>query len=171
MAAIVGSMFAGMVADFNGGGTDPPHVNISSVLGDRVERWDLLVVVAIATAIGLLAPILRAPRALLGGALVACGVGAIGMWPRFFGLPLIENSSVASPGYGGFIGVAGAVIILFAGRAALRASRAFAGRRPCVLSPGAGQRHDEAVPEPRLTRLETCRPLRVSDPQGEMREQ
>ncbi len=118
-----GVMFAGMVADFNGGGTDPPHVNISSVLGDRVERWDLLVVVAIATAIGLLAPILRAPRALLGGALVACGVGAIGMWPRFFGLPLIENSSIASPGYGGFIGVAGAVIILFAGRAALHASR------------------------------------------------
>ncbi len=125
VAAVLGAgvMLAGMVADFNGGGAEPPRVNISSVLGDRVERWDILVVVAIATAIGLLAPIVRAPQALLGGALVACGVGAIGMWPRFFGLPLIEDRSVASPGYGGFIGVAGGVIILFAGRAALRASR------------------------------------------------
>jgi len=67
-----------MVVDFNNGGPAPEHVHVGSVFdGNHVERWDLLVIAAVAAAIGLLAPILRAPRPLLGGALVACGVGVI----------------------------------------------------------------------------------------------
>jgi hypothetical protein len=84
------------------------------------ERWDLLLIAVVAAGIGLLAPILRVPRPLLGGALVACGVGAICIWPRFFAIPLIEDRSVASPGAGGFIGAAAATLILFSGYRVLR---------------------------------------------------
>lgn len=102
-----------MVIDFNG----------ANVFDGYVERWDLLLIVAVAATIGLLAPILPVPQHLLGGALVACGVGAVCIWPRFVVIPLIENSSVASPGWGGAVGAAGAVLILFSGYNAVRASQ------------------------------------------------
>ena len=124
--AVMGAavMVIGMVVDFNNGGPAPEHVHVGSVFdGNHVERWDLLVIAAVAAAIGLLAPILRAPRPLLGGALVACGVGAVCIWPRFIAIPLTENRSIASPGAGGFIGVAGAALILFSGYSAVRASQ------------------------------------------------
>jgi TIR domain len=116
-------MVSGMIVDFNNGGPAPEHVNAASVLGGRPERWDLLVIAGVAVIIGLLAPSLRAPRSLLAGTLVACGIGAVCMWPRFFAIPLIENRSISSPGAGGFIGVAGAALILFSGWRAVRASQ------------------------------------------------
>jgi hypothetical protein len=45
------------------------------------------------------------------------------MWPRFIAIPLMENRSIASPGIGGYIGMAGAALILFSGYIAVRASR------------------------------------------------
>jgi len=113
----------GMLVDFNGGGPAPAHTHAASVFDGFGERWDLLAIAVVAAAIGLLAPILRAPRPLLGGALVACGVGAACMWPRFLVIPLIENRSVASPGAGGFIGLAGAALILLSGYGAVRVSQ------------------------------------------------
>jgi TIR domain len=124
--AVLGAvvMVLGMVVNFNNGGRAPEHVGAGSVFDKNAfERWDLLVIAAVAAAIGLLAPILRAPRPLLGGALVACGVGTVCIWPRFIAIPLIENRSLSSPGAGGFIGVAGAALILFAGYRAVRASQ------------------------------------------------
>ena len=124
--AVLGAavMVIGMMVDFNNGGPAPRHLHAGAVF-DRVhaERWDLLVIAAVAASIGFLAPILRAPRPLLGGALVACGVGAACIWPRFIVIPLIETEKVASPGAGGFIGIAGGALILFSGYGALRASR------------------------------------------------
>jgi hypothetical protein len=124
--AVLGAavMVIGMVVDFNNGGPAPAHAHTSSVFdGNHVERWDLLVIAAVAAAIGLLTPSLRARLPLLGGALVACGVGAVCIWPRFIAIPLIENRSIASPGAGGFIGVAGAALILFSGYSASRTSQ------------------------------------------------
>ncbi len=126
--AVLGAvvMLLGMVVNFNDG--DPEHVGAKSVFDENAfERWDLLLIAAVAAAIGLLAPILRAPRPLLGGALVACGVGAVCIWPRFIAIPWIQNRSLSSPGVGGFIGIAGAALILFAGYRAVRASRTVEG--------------------------------------------
>jgi len=123
--AVLGAvvMVIGMMIDFNNGGPAPEHRHAGAVFeASHPERWDLLAIAVVAAGIGLLAPILRV-RPLLGGALVACGVGAACMWPRFIVIPLIENENVASPGAGGFIGLAGAALILFSGYGALRASR------------------------------------------------
>jgi hypothetical protein len=124
-SAVLGAavMIIGMLVQFNNGGHAPTHPHAASVFDGSAERWDLLAIVVVAAAIGLLAPILRVPRPLLGGALVACGVGAACMWPRFIAIPLIENRSIASPGAGGFIGLAGAALILLSGYSAVRASQ------------------------------------------------
>jgi hypothetical protein len=125
-AAVLGAavMVIGMMVDFNNGGPAPAHRHAGAVFeASHPERWDLLAIAVVAAGIGLLAPILRAPRPLLGGALVACGVGAACIWPRFIVIPLIENETVASPGAGGFIGIAGAALIVLSGYGALRASR------------------------------------------------
>jgi hypothetical protein len=132
VAAVLGAavMVVGMAVNFNNGGPPPDHVHRGAVFAAaHPERWDLLLVAVVAAGIGLLAPILRVPRPLLGGALVACGVGAICVWPRFFAIPLIENRSVASPGAGGFIGAAAATLILFSGYRALRGAEQ---ERPAV---------------------------------------
>lgn len=120
--AVVGALVTviAMAIAFNNGGAE--GVNAASVFDGYVERWDLLFIAAVAATIGLFGGTLRVPRQLLGGALVACGVGAACIWPRFIVVPLIENRGVASPGAGGFVGVAGAVLILLAGYNALRAS-------------------------------------------------
>jgi hypothetical protein len=132
VTAVLGAavMVVGMMVNFNNGGPAPEHLYMGSVFdGSHPERWDLLLIAAVAAAIGLLSPILRVPRPSLGGALVACGVGAMCIWPRFIGIPLIEDRSIASPGAGGFIGVAGAALILFSGYWALRGSEQ---ERPAV---------------------------------------
>jgi hypothetical protein len=124
--AVLGAavMVIGMMVNFNNGGPPENPMHVGSALdGNHPERWDLLVIAAVAAAIGLLAPILRAPRPLLGGALVACGIGAVCIWPRFIAIPLIENRAIASPGVGGFIGIAGAALILFSGYTAVRAAQ------------------------------------------------
>jgi hypothetical protein len=123
--AVLGAvvMVIAMMVDFNNGGPAPDHRHAGAVFeASHPERWDLLAIAVVAAGIGLLAPILRV-RPLLGGALVACGVGAVCVWPRFIVIPLIENENVASPGAGGFIGIAGAALILFSGYGALRASQ------------------------------------------------
>jgi SulP family sulfate permease len=124
--AVLGAvvMVIGMVVNFNNGGPAPARAHMGSVFdGDHTQRWDLLLIAAVAALIGLLAPILRVPRPLLGGALVACGVGAACIWPRFIAIPLMENRSIASPGAGGFIGIAGAALILVSGYIAVRAGQ------------------------------------------------
>lgn len=124
--AVVGAavMVVGMAVDFNNGGPAPEHRYAGSVLdGNRVEQWDLLLIATAAAAIGLLAPLLRVPRPLLGGALLACGIGAACIWPRFIAIPLMEIEAIASPGAGGFIGLAGAGLILFSGYVALHGAQ------------------------------------------------
>ena len=123
--AVLGAavMVIGMMVDFNNGGPAPEHRYAGAVFdANHPERWDLLAIAVVAAGIGLLAPILRV-RPLLGGALVACGVGAVCMWPRFIAIPLMENRTIASPGIGGYIGIAGAALILFSGYLAVRASQ------------------------------------------------
>ena len=123
--AVVGAavMVIGMMVDFNNGGPAPEHRFAGAVFdANHPERWDLLAIAVVAAGIGLLAPILRVPQ-LLGGALVACGVGAVCMWPRFIAIPLMENRTIASPGIGGYVGMAGAAVILFSGYIAVRALR------------------------------------------------
>jgi TIR domain len=123
--AVLGAavMVLGMTVNFNNGGPGPEHVHMGSVFeGSHPERWDLLLIASVAAAFGLFSSILGVPRQLIGGALVACGVGAMCIWPRFIVIPLIEDRSIASPGAGGFIGLAAAALILFSGYRALRGS-------------------------------------------------
>jgi CHAT domain len=109
----------GMFVNFNGGGSGPGHPNAGSVFGkSSFERWDLLAVALLVFA--LLSWV--GSRPLVAGVLIACGVGTALLWPRFIAIPALENRNIASIAPGGFIGLAGAVLIAVSGYAARRSA-------------------------------------------------
>lgn len=120
----------GMFVDFNGGGSAPGHPYSGSIVGkSSFERWDLFVVVLLVLAIALL-PKFVGPRPLAAGLLIAFGIGTTFLWPRFIAIPALENREIASIAPGGFIGLAGAILIVVSGFAA----RSMAERREPITS-------------------------------------
>jgi len=112
------AMLVGMSIDFNSGGTDGRYA--SSVLDSgHGERWDALFVALLVLLVGL-TPVARR-RAFAAGVLAACGIGISLVWLRFVVVPLIEIRDVATPAAGGYIGLAGALVVTYAGFAAQRA--------------------------------------------------
>jgi TIR domain len=111
--------------------------NVASPGGARVvadDSW--LAVDPIATAIAVLGTIMLlyvGNRRLAGGILIALGVGTALFWVRYAGIPVAqwarEMDGVASPRLGGFVGLAGGLIILAAGWRAVTLGSADSRRR------------------------------------------
>jgi hypothetical protein len=72
--------------------------------------------IAVVVAVGLL---LARRRSLAAGLLIALGIGSTLLWVRYIGIPLAQwsatNENVASPQAGGFVGLAGGVLVFCAG--------------------------------------------------------
>jgi hypothetical protein len=61
---------------------------------------------------------------LAAGILIALGLESAGLWTRYIGVPAVLASDTGTVGAGGFVGLAGAVLVLGVGvrLAALRAA-------------------------------------------------
>lgn len=71
----------------------------------------------------------------LSSALLTLGLLAALLWSaRYIGVPLLEDSLVASLGPGGFVGLAGAGLVVLGGYLGLRALRAH--ESPDLVAPG-----------------------------------
>ena len=96
--------------------------NVANPGGDRIVASDdwlgvdpIGTALAVLVAVGLL---LARRRALAAGLLIALGIGSALLWVRYIGIPVAQASTVedvASPKAGGFIGLAGSLLILGAG--------------------------------------------------------
>ena len=70
---------------------------------------------AVVLAVGLL---LTRRRSLAAGLLLALGIGSALLWVRYIGIPVAQWSTpneVASPQAGGFVGLAGSLLVFGAG--------------------------------------------------------
>jgi hypothetical protein len=71
--------------------------------------------IAVVVAVGLL---LARRRSLAAGLLIALGICGTLLWVRYVGIPIAQwttNEDVASPKAGGFVGLAGGVLVFCAG--------------------------------------------------------
>ncbi len=106
--AVVGAglVVAGSAVDYN-------DVNSKSILAD--DGWFALDPLA-GALVGLGAVFVGRGSGRIGaGILVAVGVVSLALWPRFFGVPMALDDDVGSAGAGGYIGLAGSVLLVAAG--------------------------------------------------------
>jgi hypothetical protein len=97
--------------------------NIAEGTDERiVAQLDWLAVDPIGTAIAVVVAVgllLARRRSLAAGLLIAFGIGSTLLWVRYIGIPLAQwsatNENVASPQAGGFVGLAGGVLVFCAG--------------------------------------------------------
>ncbi len=96
-----------------GSAVDYNEVNSKSILAD--DGWFALDPLA-GALVGLGAVFVGRGSGRIGaGILVAAGLVGLALWPRFFGVPMALDDNVGSPGAGGFIGLAGSVLLVAAG--------------------------------------------------------
>ena len=96
-----------------GSAVDYNEVNSKSILAD--DGWFALDPLA-GALVGLGAVFVGRGSGRIGaGILVAAGLVGLALWPRFFGVPMALDDDVGSPGAGGFIGLAGSVLLVAAG--------------------------------------------------------
>jgi hypothetical protein len=93
--------------------------NIATPGGDRIilsDQWfaadPFATVLAVVVAVGLL---LTGRRSLAAGLLLALGLASALLWVRYIGIPIAQSNDVASPQAGGFVGLAGSVVVFCAG--------------------------------------------------------
>ena len=106
--AVVGAVLVlvGCALDYN-------DVNSKSILAD--DGWFALDPLA-GALVGLGAVFVGRGSGRVGaGILVAAGIVGLALWPRFFGVPIVIDNTVGSPGAGGFIGLVGSLCIVAAG--------------------------------------------------------
>jgi hypothetical protein len=95
--------------------------NIAEGKDRIVAELDWLAVDPIATAIAVVVAVgllFARRRSLAAGLLIALGICSVLLWVRYIGIPLTQwttNQSEASPQAGGFVGLAGGVLVLCAG--------------------------------------------------------
>ena len=115
-AAIFGAavlIIAGSVVPFNGGGGGNGS---KAVVTGGVAGWHAIDPLGVAlAALGVALVIGSLSRAAAAGVLIALGIESVALWPRYIGVPLVESRDVASPAAGGFIGLAGGILLLLAG--------------------------------------------------------
>ena len=122
-AAIAGIAGAATMAvataiPFNGGGASG---NTHKLTRTFDEAFDPIVT---SLAIVFIAALLlgRWRHAELSAAMLTLGALAALLWIRYFGVPLVQDSSVGSFGAGGLIGLAGALLVIVGGYLGLRGS-------------------------------------------------
>jgi hypothetical protein len=111
-------VFAGLVVPFNGGGTKNGFTNASAILGDRwpEEPWAALHALAVAGAAwAAVALVGRGRRELAAGLLIALGAVSALVWVRYALVPPDLDPGFGSAAPGGFMGLAGAILVLLTG--------------------------------------------------------
>ncbi len=106
--AVVGAVLVvvGCAVDYNG-------ANSKSILAD--DGWFALDPLA-GALVGLGTVFVGRGSGRIGaGILVAAGAVSLALWPRFFGVPIALRDDLGSPGLGGFIGLAGSLLLVAAG--------------------------------------------------------
>jgi hypothetical protein len=133
-AAVAGALLvAGLFVDFNGGGADEAA---AAIRPDRVQDEPWATLHALLVALGAGAALLVASlgrRRLAGGLLTALGtVGAL-VWLRYALVPIDLADGKGSAAPGGFVGLAGALVVLGAGAVLVRSAS-----EPTAAPPGRG---------------------------------
>jgi hypothetical protein len=112
-------MIVATAIPFNGGGGSGEAQKVARSFD---EAFDPIVTsLAIAAIAALLLG--RSRHAELSAALLTLGVLDALLWIRYFGIPLVEDSSIASFAAGGLVGLAGAGLVLVGGYLGLRGWR------------------------------------------------
>jgi hypothetical protein len=101
------------------------------------EHWDLILAAVTAAAVPVIWTVLPDCGLFLSAILIGLGVGSLCVWPRYIAIPLMEVQ--ASLGFGGVIGILGALAIFLAGlgghRLVYRQTLSAAQISPGVLTP------------------------------------
>ena len=111
-------MIVATAVPFNGGGSSGDE---QAVTRSFAEAFDPIVV---SLAIAVIAALLlgRRRHAELSAALLTLGVLDALLWIRYFGVPLVQDSSFGSFAPGGLVGLAGAALVLLGGYLGLKGS-------------------------------------------------
>jgi hypothetical protein len=132
VSALIGAavMIVATAIPFNGGGSD---IGAQRVARSFDEAFDPVVT---ALAIAIIAILLLRPwrHVELSAALLTLGLLDALLWVRYLVVPLLEDSSVASFGAGGLVGLLGAGLVIVGGYLGLQGSRAYAAS-PVAVQP------------------------------------